>query len=344
LIKEDINVKQEEVIANYQNNYKQTLVMKTTIAFLTFLLLIVSSVYSQIINNETKEIYPEKYTFEKADEFYRKGEYEKAIWFYINLFPDNKAKVIDIIETLATKLDTVDMGTLIKTSFAIYGTFDPAITSYDNGQASMDMGKLKLKGSWGDEIISKISITDKHLTSASEYSVRAFNKFKATDYKGAIEDLNYAINIEPTGEIYFNRAYAKSMIEDFEGAIQDFSKAIELKYQLEESYFERGYCKEQINNNAGAIEDLSKAIKINKEFAKALNNRAILFAENKDYKAAIKDFDRVIKLMPDKAEVYASRGIVKKELGDKSGACADWKKAFDLGYRQVRELIYENCK
>ena len=318
--------------------------MKNTIAFLTFLLIIVSSVYSQMFNNETKDLYPEKYTFEKADEFQKKGEYEKAIWFYINLFPDNKAKVIDIIESLATKLDTVNMETLIKTSFAFYGTFDPAITSFDNDKANMDMAKLKLKGSWGDELISEISKTNKQLTTASEYSNRAYNKFKAADYKGAIEDLNCAINIEPTGEIYFNRAYAKSMILDYGGAIDDFSKAIELKYQLDESYFERGYCKEQINNNAGAIEDLSKAIKINKEFAKALNNRAVLFAENKDFKAAIKDFDRVIKLMPDKAEVYASRGILKKELGDISGACADWNKAFDLGYRQVRELIYKNCK
>lgn len=318
--------------------------MKTRITFLTFLLIIVSSVFSQTTNKETKDLYPDKYTFEKADEFQKKGEYEKAIWFYINLFPDNKTKVIDIIKKLATKIDTVDMGSLIKQSFAIYATFDPSITSFVNGQPKMDMGKLELKGSWGDELISKISNTNKQLTSASDYSNRAFDKFKAADYKGAIEDLNNAINIEPSGEIYFNRAYAKSMIEDFKGAILDFTKAIELKYELEEAYFERGYCKEQINNNAGAIEDLSKAIEINKEFAKALNNRATLFAKNKDYKAAIKDFDRVVKLMPDKAEVYVSRGIVKKELGDKSGACTDWGKAYELGYKQVRELIYENCK
>jgi hypothetical protein len=38
----------------------------------------------QISKNEQKELYPNKYTFEKAKKFEENKEYEKAIWFYIN--------------------------------------------------------------------------------------------------------------------------------------------------------------------------------------------------------------------------------------------------------------------
>ncbi|NOU47622.1 MAG: tetratricopeptide repeat protein [Bacteroidales bacterium] len=318
--------------------------MKTTITLLTFLLLRVNSIFAQTSDEDTNDLYPDKYTFEKADEFQKKGEYEKAIWFYINLFPENKTKVVDIVKELAIKLNTIEMDKYIKSSFTLYGTLDPSISSFVNGELKMDVNRLNHKGSWGDQLILEISNSNKALNSAGEYSLRGLEKFKNGDFKGAIEDLNNSINIEPTGQNYFNRAYTKSLNEDFNGSIQDYNKAIELKYNLEEAHFERGYCKQQISLIDEAILDYTKAIQINNEFANALNNRATLLAEKKDYKNAIKDFDKVINLMPEIAQSYVSRGIVKKELGDISGACADWEKAYELGFKQVRELIGENCK
>ena len=308
------------------------------------IILTANSIFAQTTEAEKKELYPDKYSFEKADDFQKKGEYEKAIWFYINLFPDNKAQVIEIVKTLATKLDTIDMAKFIKMSFALYGTFDPTITSFDNGAPNMDMGKLKLKGSWGDELIQKITDPNKPLTSASEYNFRGLDKAKAGKFKEAIEDFDKAIEIKPTGQIYYNRAYSKSMVEDFNGAIQDYDKTIELKYRLAEAYFERGYCKDKINNPDGAIDDYSKAIESNNEYADAYNNRAFTKLKQKDYKAAVKDFDKAIKIKPDFVGAYVNRGFAKKELGDKSGACKDWTKAFDLGYKQANKLLKDNCE
>jgi tetratricopeptide (TPR) repeat protein len=120
------------------------------------------------------------------------------------------------------------MGMFIKKSFALYGTFDPKITSFNNGMPKMDMDTIKLKGAWGDELIQKISDTNKPLNSASEYNFRGLDKANVGEFKEAIEDFDKAIELNPTGQIYFNRAYSKSMIENFNGAIQDYDKAIEL--------------------------------------------------------------------------------------------------------------------
>lgn len=304
----------------------------------------VNSIFAQTTEAEKKELYPVKYTFEKADDFQKKGEYEKAIWFYINLFPDNKVQVIEIVKALATELDTVDMGMFIKKTFTLYGTFDPSITSFDGGVPNMDMSKLKLKGAWGDELIQKISDPNKSLTSASEYNFRGLDKAKASDFYGAIDDFSKAIEIKPTGQVYYNRAYSKSMIKDFAGAIQDYDKTIELEYRLAEAFFERGYCKDQLNNSEGAVADYTSAIEANNEYADPYNNRAFTQLKQKNYKEAIKDFDKAIKIKPNFAGAYFNRGFAKKELGDKSGACKDWEKAIEFGFNQAQQFINDNCK
>ncbi|MCZ2357677.1 MAG: tetratricopeptide repeat protein [Bacteroidia bacterium] len=317
--------------------------MKHTTLLLTALLLTCNLSFGQTTKDD-KEMYPDKYTFEKAKEFETKGEYEKAIWFYINLFPDNKEQVIETVKTLATKLDTVDMPMLIKKSFALYGTFDPAITTFNNGAPNMDMGKLKKKGAWGDELCMKITDPNKPLSSATEYNLRSIEKVKAKDFQGAIEDLNKAIELEPKGQFYFNRAYTKSLMEDFKGAIEDFNKTIELKYRLAEAYFERGYCKDMTSDFEGAISDYTNAIATNKEYPDAYNNRAFVYYKQKKYKEALKDFDKAIKLKDDNVGAYVNRGFVKKDMDDLKGACSDWQKAVELGYSDAQNFLNEYCK
>ena len=316
--------------------------MKQFSILLAIIVLIGNSIFAQ--TTEVEEVYPEKYTFEKADDFQQKGEYEKAIWFYINLFPDNTTQVVEAVKALVEKLDTDDVSLFIKTSFAQYVIFDPAINTDVDGAPKMDMGKLKLKGAWGDELIQKISDPNKPLTSAAEYNFRGLDKANAGSFKEAIEDFDKAIEIKPTGQIYFNRAYSKSMIEEFNSAIQDFDKSIELEYRLTESYFERAYCKEQVGNADGAIADYTKAIETNKNYVNAYNNRAIIKLTKGEYKAAIKDFDTAIKINPEFVGAYVSRGFTKNEMGDNSGACKDWDKAVKLGYKQASEFIEKYCK
>lgn len=317
--------------------------LKKIILLIIFITISLTS-FSQISQTEKNEIYPDKYTFEKADEFLKKNEFDKAIWFYINLFPENKNQVIEIVKTFAAKNDTIEISKFIKNTFALYGINDPSIISFKNGTPNMNLETLKIKGAWGDELIQKVSGIESPLNSASEYNFRGIDKAKANDFKGAIKDFDNAIEIEPTGQIYFNRAYSKSMIEDFNGAIEDYNKTIELNYRLAEAYFERGYCKDQINNIDESIKDYTLAIETDKNYANAYNNRACIRLKQKDFKTAIEDFDKAIKINSKFIGAYVNRGAAKKALGDDSGACKDWKKAVNLGYEQANEFLYEYCK
>lgn len=296
---------------------------------------------AQLTDDEKKVIYPDTYSFERAEKFEAEGEIEKTIWFYINLYPNAKVKVVESVKLLQTKLDTIDMSVLIKQSFAMYGMFDPEINSFENGSPQLDMSMLKLKGSWGDDLIEAIS--DEKL-SAKDYNFRGLDKIKKRDYAGAIADFDLAISIEETGQFYFNRAFAKSLNSDFKNSISDFDKTIEFKYRLAEAYFEKGYCLDQLGNHRAAIENYDIAIKENNSYSEAYNNRAFSKFKQEDFKGALKDFNKAIKLDPKFAPAYVNRGFTKSNLKDDKGACEDWNKALDLGFTQAAGIIKKYCE
>lgn len=101
--------------------------------------------------SDNKKLYPSEYTFEKAKEFEEKGELEKAVWFYINLYPDNKEQVVTEVKKLKAKVD--DLSLFIKKSFAMYGPFTPN----EQGELVMDLEVMMKKGKWGDELIAAVS-------------------------------------------------------------------------------------------------------------------------------------------------------------------------------------------
>ncbi|HEY0031303.1 MAG TPA: tetratricopeptide repeat protein [Bacteroidia bacterium] len=316
--------------------------MKKLFGLLTILFLSVSAFAQKSGNNA--DLYPEKYTLSGAEAFQKKGEYGKAAWFYINLYPDNKALVIQLVKKLATKLDTVEMPVLIKRSFVQYGTLDPTLITFDGEAPAVDVVKLKQKGAWADELIDQIGDPTKALSTAEEYNLRALNKTKKGKLAEAIADFDIAIAMAPTGQFYFNRGYAKSLAENFEAAILDYDKTISLKYRMADAYFERGFCNDQSKAYAEAIEDYTKAIEQKKDYAEAYNNRAFVKTKQKNYKEAIQDFDKAIRIKPDFAGAYMNRGFAKNEAGDKSAACSDWKKAVELGLEQASGYIKKNCE
>ena len=93
-----------------------------------------------------------------------------------------------------------------------------------------------------------------------EYFKSGNVKYELDDYRGAIQDYNKAIELNPKDEIaYYNRGNAKSKLEDYHGAIQDYNKAIELNPNDKDAYNFRGIAKFKLGDTNGACLDFSKA-------------------------------------------------------------------------------------
>ena len=109
-------------------------------------------------------------------------------------------------------------------------------------------------------IIFCLFITTLAYAKTAEYYLESGNtKYNQQDYKGAIQDYNKAIELNPSdAEAYNNRGVAKGKLQDYTGAIQDYNKAIEINPNYA-AYYNRGAAKILLGQKENGCLDLSKA-------------------------------------------------------------------------------------
>jgi tetratricopeptide (TPR) repeat protein/S1-C subfamily serine protease len=160
---------------------------------------------------------------------------------------------------------------------------------------------------------------------ADGYNNRGNAKRDLGDSKGAITDFDTAIRINPKyDKAYNNRGNAKRDLGDKQGAIADFDTAIRINHKFVEAYSNRGVDKFALGDKQGAMADFNTAIRLDPKYANAYVNRGNAKYELEDNKSAITDYDIAISINPQDADIYSNRGAAKSSLGDKQGAIADY--------------------
>jgi len=186
-----------------------------------------------------------------------------------------------------------------------------------------------------------------HNTFLSIYYKRAVEKLNKEDYKGAINNFDIAINGKEinNADAYNNRGYAKHQLNDHRGAIKDLNKAIELNTNHPYAYNNRGFAKINLNDYKGAISDFTKSIEINPDYFYPYFMRGRIYEYQKKYSKAIRDLSKSIELNDRFAETYYYRGLVMYNMKNINRACDDWVKAFNLGYANAKDAInkLDNC-
>ncbi|MFL2622068.1 MAG: tetratricopeptide repeat protein [Flavobacteriaceae bacterium] len=95
------------------------------------------------------------------------------------------------------------------------------------------------------------------------YSNRGTIKQKFSDFSGAVNDFNNAIDLEPNdAELYYNRGYSKTDLFEYQEAIDDYSKAIEINPNYTSAYANRSALKEALGDMSGACTDAKLAAKL----------------------------------------------------------------------------------
>jgi len=231
---------------------------------------------------------------------------------------------------------------------------------------------------WKDTVSLFSDVIAKHPDAGLAYNNRGNIRIEQKDFKGAMEDLNKAIDLK-FWNAYNNRGILRNRIGDYKNAIEDFNRA-ELYVKLDKAkvYYNRGIAKLNLGNFKGAEEDFGSAIQIDPRYSSAYSNRGLVRYENlSDFKGAIRDLDRAISLDPTDpyayynrgnaklrsgkfaealsdydrglqiepqfAALYFNKGVAFLKLNNLDGACTSWNKASDLGVKNAAKLINAYC-
>ena len=169
--------------------------------------------------------------YQAGNDYYEKGEYDKAIENY----------------NMAVLLNPVFSEAYFNRALSYYQlkNFEKAIADY-----------------------TKAAELDPH--NPFIYNNRGDAYYRLQDYNSAIKDYDKAIQINSNYlKAYYNRGLSYASLEDYDKAIEDFSKVIELKPDFAEAYHLRGLAKEYNSDLDGAAADYEQALKLNPELTEA---------------------------------------------------------------------------
>jgi tetratricopeptide (TPR) repeat protein/V8-like Glu-specific endopeptidase len=170
---------------------------------------------------------------------------------------------------------------------------------------------------------------------ADDYYASAYQKNERGEYRGALDDYDRAIALNPKfANAYIGRGNLKDdELNDPQGALADYNRAIALDSKIAIAYNNRGIVKdEKLNDPQGALADFNQAIAIDPKSAESHNNRGRLKNDKlNDLQGALADFDQAIILNPNFVFAYSNRGFLKAyKLNNLQGALADFNLAIAL--------------
>ncbi len=196
------------------------------------------------------------------------------------------------------------------------------------------------------------------LVSCSKYSPEFYfkngnAKYQLQDYRGAINDLDRAIEMNPEFmQAYHTRAMCFGELKKYDKAKADFDRTIELDPDYKNAYLNRAYyVKVNSGDFAGAIEDYDKFIQLNKDSnnAFALNNRGFAKLKMNDLEGAKDDIMKSFSLDSTNSFVYKNRALYFLAIDSTALACNDLNKAIELGFSinygsEAADLLKQYCQ
>jgi len=169
--------------------------------------------------------------YQLGNDFYEKGDYDKAIENY----------------NMAILLNPVFSEAYFNRALSYYQlkNFDKSVADYTK---SMDLDPQ-------NPII---------------YNNRGDAFYRKQDFQSAVKDYDKAITLNPNYlKAFYNRGLSYASIEEYEKAVEDFSKVIKLKPDFAEAYHLRGLAFEYAGTISSAIVDYTKALELNPELTEA---------------------------------------------------------------------------
>ncbi len=196
--------------------------------------------------------------------------------------------------------------------------------------------KRKSKQAAG-EAIGTTGIYTLQTQKADFYNLRGQCLMAKQNFAEAINDFDYAIEINAVSDYFVNKGLACEQMDKPLQAEQNFKQALRMNPWNQEAIFNLTL-KNDKSSNEVMIDSYTNAIKQNSQLAEAYINRGVLWYEEQQFHKAFADFDSAYQLMPRDVDVLLNRGLALEKLGQHRKAL----KNFELAQQQGAEaaLVY----
>jgi tetratricopeptide (TPR) repeat protein len=222
---------------------------------------------------------------------------------------------------------------------------DSAI-ALDPKEADYLVNRALAKGSLGDSTAAlqdyrkALAINPHHALALSNASLLAgSNKLNDVDDPVTLAIESDSSMLYP----YLRRAHERIEGGFYRGALEDLSRALEIEDQDAEIWFTRGVVNERLQNLKEAFSDYTAAITIKENHFKSWINRANVLLKMKRYKDAVDDYTVALIYQPEYGAAYYNRAIAKQYLGQLTEACDDLKKAEAQGMAVEEKMKKQFC-
>lgn len=142
---------------------------------------------------------------------------------------------------------------------------------------------------------------------------------------------------------YNSRGIVKFALKDYVGAIADFDKCLAFNPSFQSAYTSRGSAYASRQQYDKAMQDFQHALMLNPNDLDAYLNRGMVKGILKDFVGAKADLDIYLSAYPNHTNALYNRGIANAALGNLNSSCADWKRAYDLGMKELSGKLAQYC-
>lgn len=176
---------------------------------------------------------------------------------------------------------------------------------------------------------------------------RAQALYRKRDYRGALDEIDEAIRLEPKNPAYVEfRGNINVTMLDYRAAIADFTRMIALNPKDDSAYRARGITYMLGNDYKDAAADFEAAIKLAPADAENIAQRAALHFRRQEYNEAVSDYEKAIALAPSNSQYLLDESFVLQHAGEIRRALAVCDRAVALfpnkpdGY-ECRSNVYQ---
>ena len=164
------------------------------------------------------------------------------------------------------------------------------------------------------------------------------------DAEEALASLNRVIRQDPARfDAYLQRAEALGKTGNLDGAMEDMNLYLQYFPTDHEAIYLKGMIQFENGGYLKAIQSFNDALKLEQGKAEYYYARGRTYASTGTIRYADKDLSMALDLDPLNGEIWYEKGLVSEKLGDLTEACHCYRKAFQYGIFEARDLLDANC-